>query len=40
VIYDTGYNSKSAFCTAFKKYTGLTPTEFKKKGRSVVNAEV
>jgi len=24
-----GYNSKSAFNTAFKKYTGLTPSEFK-----------
>ncbi|MEQ8582999.1 MAG: FtsX-like permease family protein [Marinoscillum sp.] len=25
-----GYNSKSAFNTAFKKYTGLTPSEFKE----------
>lgn len=31
VFYDVGFNSKSSFNTAFKKYTGITPTEFKNK---------
>ena len=30
VMYDSGFNSKSSFNTAFKKFTNLTPTEFKK----------
>jgi len=29
VMYDTGFNSKSSFNTAFKKHTNLTPTQFK-----------
>lgn len=28
---EVGYNSKSAFNRSFKKYTGLTPSEFKEK---------
>lgn len=31
IFYDVGFNSKSSFNTAFKKHTGLTPTEFKNK---------
>lgn len=30
VLYEVGYNSKSSFSTSFKKYTGTTPTDFRK----------
>ena len=32
ILYDVGFNSKSAFNNAFKKNTGKTPSEFKKTG--------
>jgi len=30
IMYDSGFNSKSSFNTAFKKFTKLTPTQFKE----------
>jgi AraC-like DNA-binding protein len=30
ILYEVGFNSKSSFNTAFKKYTGFTPSRFKK----------
>ncbi|MBN1397426.1 MAG: AraC family transcriptional regulator, partial [Bacteroidetes bacterium] len=30
ILYAVGYNSKSSFNVAFKKHTGMTPSQFKK----------
>lgn len=34
IAYDTGFYSKSVFNTAFKKFTGMTPSEFKHATRT------
>jgi AraC-like DNA-binding protein len=36
IAAESGFNSLSAFNTAFKKFTGTTPSEFKKRNRLAV----
>ena len=39
VGFEAGFNSKTTFNTVFKKFTGLTPTEFRAKQKNQVLSE-
>ncbi len=32
IAFKVGYTSSASFCTTFKKYFGMTPTEYKRRG--------
>jgi AraC-like DNA-binding protein len=40
IAYSAGFSSKTTFNTAFKKQTGLSPSEFMKQGKSDVSPVV
>ncbi len=35
IAFESGFNSKTSFNTAFKKYTGCSPREFRERSRSI-----
>lgn len=37
IAYESGFHSKATFNRIFKKYTGLTPSEYKKKTENTLN---
>jgi len=39
VGFEAGFNSKTTFNTVFKKFTGLTPTEFRAKQKDRLFSE-
>lgn len=39
IMYEIGFSSKSSFNTAFKKFTGKTPSEYKKHLKNVSVSE-
>ncbi|MBN2103157.1 helix-turn-helix transcriptional regulator [bacterium] len=37
ILYEVGFNSKASFNTAFKRYTGMTPTHYRRSINTSVN---
>jgi AraC-like DNA-binding protein len=38
IAFESGFNSKTAFNVAFKKHTGLSPSQFKRQATSTTNS--